>query len=108
MEWGCLDTENAGMISTSGKEKKCMNLNAVPGDKVRFVAPPHHQHDLFKAGENAERLLKKGQVYTVKVTHSYDFFTFVELKEFSNKLFYATDFEDAFELLKELRFGFNI
>ncbi|NLI93574.1 MAG: hypothetical protein GX434_15710 [Peptococcaceae bacterium] len=99
--------ENTAVTSTLSNERKCMNLYAVQGDKVRFIAPPHDEHDLFMAGENAERLLEKGQVYTVKVTHGYNLFTFVELEEFPNMLFYATDFEDAFELLKELRMNFS-
>jgi len=76
-------------------EQKCMNLYAKQGDKVKFIAPNHDRNDYFDAGENATKLLKKGEIYTVGVTHGYELFTFVELEEFPGYLFYATDFVDC-------------
>jgi hypothetical protein len=80
-------------------EESCMNLYAVQGDKIKYTAPQHDRNDRFEAGKNAEALLSKGQVYTVKTTHGYDLYTFVELTEFPGLLFYATDFVD--ETLQE-------
>lgn len=79
----------------TNSHQKCMNLYANQGDKVKFIAPKHDHDDYFYAGENAEKLLKQGEIYTVKLTHEYDPFVFVELEEFPGNLFYATDFVDC-------------
>lgn len=74
--------------------KNSMNLYAVQGDKVRFMASKQGADNYFGARENAEKVLEKESVYTVKTMHGYDVYTFVELEEFPGLLFYSTDFVD--------------
>jgi hypothetical protein len=83
-----------GSLLNQKINKNTMNIYAVQGDKVRFTASKQGTDNYFGARENAERLLEKEAIYTVKVMHSYEIYTFVELEEFPGLLFYSTDFAD--------------
>jgi hypothetical protein len=71
-----------------------MNINALPGDRVRFA---HPDNGYIPDQEKAARHLKVGNVYTVSRTSVHAFYTNVYLNEVFGVAFNSVMFEDAVE-----------
>lgn len=68
-----------------------MNIYSQPGTKVIFLDKNGTDSDR----ENAERILKVGQIYTVKSINVQSWISYVTLKEVPNRMFNSVMFENT-------------
>ena len=86
------------LLCNKGKSdcySKRMNIYAIKGSKIIYIAVTDERDDIFDAGKNALKYLTKGQTYTVNKIFECCSFTMVELEEFPGLFFYSNDFIDG-------------